>query len=70
MNNNDVLRRIRYTFNIDDTKMITLFGHGGVEVTRAEISNWLKKDDDPDYPQMPAMCNWRISEWPDRRQTG
>lgn len=49
MTNNDVLRRIRYTFNFDDTKMIAIFGLGGLEVTRAEISDWLKKEDDPDY---------------------
>lgn len=49
MKNNDVLRRIRYTFNFDDSKMIAVFGLAGLEVTRAEISDWLKKDDDPDY---------------------
>jgi uncharacterized protein YehS (DUF1456 family) len=49
MTNNDVLRRIRYTFNFDDTKVIAIFGLGGLEVTRAEISDWLKKEDDPDY---------------------
>jgi uncharacterized protein YehS (DUF1456 family) len=49
MNNNDVLRRIRYTFNFDDSKMMAVFGLGGLEVTRTEISDWLKKDDDPDY---------------------
>jgi len=49
MNNNDVLRRIRYTFNFDDSKMMAVFGLGGLEVNRAEISDWLKKDDDPDY---------------------
>jgi uncharacterized protein YehS (DUF1456 family) len=49
MKNNDVLRRIRYTFNLDDSKMIALFGLGGLEVTRAQVSDWLKKDDDPDY---------------------
>jgi len=49
MNNNDVLRRIRYTFNFDDSKMVAVFGSGGLEVNRAEISDWLKKDDDPDY---------------------
>jgi uncharacterized protein YehS (DUF1456 family) len=49
MNNNDVLRRIRYTFNFDDSKMMAVFGLGGIEVTRAEISDWLKKDDDSDY---------------------
>ena len=49
MKNNDVLRRVRYTFNFDDSKMIALFGLAGLEVTRAQISDWLKKDDDPDY---------------------
>lgn len=49
MTNNDVLRRIRYTFNFDDTRMIAIFALGGIEVTRAEISDWLKKEDDPDY---------------------
>ena len=49
MNNNDVLRRIRYTFDFDDSKMMAVFELGGLEVTRAEISDWLKKDDDPDY---------------------
>jgi uncharacterized protein YehS (DUF1456 family) len=49
MNNNDVLRRIRYTFNFDDSKMMAVFGSGGLEVNRAEVSDWLKKDDDPDY---------------------
>jgi len=49
MNNNDVLRRTRYTFNFDDSKMMAVFELGGLEVTRAEISDWLKKDDDPDY---------------------
>ena len=46
MNNNDILRRVRYIFDYGDDKIIKLFKHGGKEVTRAEISNWLKKDDD------------------------
>lgn len=53
MTNNDILRRIRYTFNFDDTKMIAIFGLGGLDVSRAEISDWLKKEDDPDY----KSCN-------------
>jgi len=51
MNNNDILRRIRYTFNFDDTKMINIFELGGLQVTRAQISDWLKKEDDPDYQE-------------------
>ncbi len=49
MVNNDVIRKIRYTFEFSDTKMIELFGSAGLSVTRAQISNWLKKDDDPAY---------------------
>jgi len=49
MNNNDILRRLRYAFDFSDSKVITLFELGNLQVSRAEISNWLKKDDDPDF---------------------
>ena len=49
MTNNDILRRIRYTFDLNDSKMMTIFGLAGLEVTRAQISDWLKKEDDPAY---------------------
>lgn len=49
MTNNDIMRRLRYTFEINDSKMIDLFGLGGSLVTRAQISDWLKKDDDPAF---------------------
>lgn len=48
MTNNDVLRRIRYIFDFSDSKMISLFSQADHAVTRQEISDWLKKDDDPD----------------------
>lgn len=47
MTNNDVLRRIRYTFDFDDSKMIAIFSLADLLVTRAQISDWLKKEDDP-----------------------
>jgi uncharacterized protein YehS (DUF1456 family) len=67
MTNNDVLRRIRYTFNFDDAKMIAIFKLGNLEVTRAQISDWLKKEDDPDYKscsdvQMATFLNGLIIE--------
>ena len=49
MTNNDILRRIRYTFDFDDSTMIAIFGLAGCQVTREQISDWLKKDDDPAY---------------------
>jgi uncharacterized protein YehS (DUF1456 family) len=49
MTNNDVLRRIRYAFDFNDSKMIAVFAMADLQVTREQISNWLKKDDDPAY---------------------
>ena len=49
MTNNDILRRLRYTFDFNDEQMINLFTLSGRETTIEEISNWLKKDDDPEY---------------------
>ncbi len=49
MTNNDILRRIRYTFDFNDKKMIALFRAADHTVTRAQVSAWLKKDDDPDF---------------------
>jgi uncharacterized protein YehS (DUF1456 family) len=48
MTNNDIIRRIRYTFNFSDDKMISLFKQAEADVTRGEISDWLKKDEDPE----------------------
>jgi uncharacterized protein YehS (DUF1456 family) len=49
MTNNDILRRLRYTFDLNDNQVIDIFALAGLEVNRAQISEWLKKDDDPDY---------------------
>lgn len=47
MDNNDILRRIRYTLDLNDTKMISIFSLADYAVTREQISDWLKKDEDP-----------------------
>lgn len=67
MDNNDIIRRIRYAFDINDSKMIETFALGDSQVTRAEVSNWLKKDIDPDYIvlsdfQMASFLNGFISD--------
>lgn len=49
MNNNDVLRRLRYTFNYNDKQMIALFASSGLQVSREQVSQWLKKDTDTDF---------------------
>ena len=49
MNNNDILRSLRYTFDFSDGSMIEIFGLAGLVVSRSEVSNWLKKEDDPEF---------------------
>ncbi len=47
MTNNYFLRRLRYTFDFNDTKMLELWALADKEVSREQVSAWLKKDDDP-----------------------
>ena len=47
MDNNDILRRARFIFDFNDSKMISLFGLVDHQVTREQISAWLKKEGDP-----------------------
>lgn len=52
MTNNDILRRVRYIFDFNDDKMIALFSSADCEVTRAQISDWMKQEDDPEYKKL------------------
>lgn len=49
MTNNDILRRIRYTFDFNDFKMVEIFALADYKVTREQVIHWLKKDEDPEY---------------------
>ena len=51
MTNNDILRRIRYTFDFDDSKMMSLLSSEDQEISREQMSDWLKKDDDPAFQE-------------------
>lgn len=52
MTNNQILRRLRYAFDFNDNSMMRIFAHGGLETTRAQVSDWLKKDEDPAFVQI------------------
>ena len=52
MNNNDIMRRLRYTFEFNDSKMVEIFGSAEYQVTREQISDWLKRDDDPAFQEL------------------
>jgi len=65
MTNNDILRRIRFIFDFNDLKMIALFELTGYRVTREQLREWLKKDDDPAFqpcsdPQLATFLNGLI----------
>lgn len=67
MTNNDILRRIRYTFDFNDTKMMAIFGLADYTVSREQLSDWLKKEDDPAYKncsdtQLAIFLNGFINE--------
>jgi len=47
--NNDILRRIRYSFDFSDSQMMALLSQPDTPVTREQMSDWLKKDDAPDF---------------------
>lgn len=49
MKTNDCLRRLRYILALDDAAMMATFADGELSVTREQVSNWLKRDDDPSW---------------------
>jgi uncharacterized protein YehS (DUF1456 family) len=55
MTNNDILRRLRYVFEIGDDHMIATFALADRQVTRRAISDWLKGDDDPAFVALPDV---------------
>lgn len=62
-----MLRRLRYTFNYNDNKMIALFASAGKSVTREQVSQWLKKDTDAEFVncqdfELAAFLNGFINE--------
>ncbi len=49
MDNNDIIRSIRYTLDLGDSKMIAIFKLADYHITREQVCNWLKKNDDPTW---------------------
>jgi uncharacterized protein YehS (DUF1456 family) len=52
MINNDVLRRVRYALELKDQTMIKIFALSDVEVSRDELLNLLKKDNQEGYVEL------------------
>nr|WP_299205608.1 DUF1456 family protein [uncultured Brumimicrobium sp.] len=67
MTNNDIIRQLRYTFDYNDDKMMELFASGALEASRAQVCDWLKKEDDDSHvkiedKELAAFLNGFINE--------
>jgi len=60
MIHNDVLRSVRYMLDISDAKVVEIFTLSGFEATRTEVVDWLKKDEEEGFVQLPdeAMAHF------------
>ncbi|WP_235299056.1 YehS family protein [Portibacter marinus] len=52
MDNNVVLRQLRYIFDYGDDQMMDLFRSGGKPTNRKELSEWLKPEDDASFSNL------------------
>jgi len=49
MNNNDVLRRLRYALNLNDSKMIEIFALSGTLVNTSALMVLMSRESEPDF---------------------
>ncbi|MFZ2196190.1 MAG: DUF1456 family protein [Thermodesulfovibrionales bacterium] len=49
MTKNDILRRVRYALNINDSTMLEIFRLSGHEIEQSYLLNLLKKEDEDGY---------------------
>lgn len=52
LTNNDIFRRIRYTFDLKDSTIVDIFALAEVNVAQEQVTAWLKKDDDDAFVTM------------------
>lgn len=52
MTNNDILRRLRYTFDLKDSAVAEIISLADVSVTAEQVDAWLKKEEDEGFLNM------------------
>lgn len=73
MTNNDILKRLRYTFDYTDQQMIDIFEQADYLVTRSLVTDWLKNEEHADYKdihddQLATFLNGLINEKRGKRE--
>ncbi|MFA5354669.1 MAG: DUF1456 family protein [Thermodesulfovibrionales bacterium] len=49
MTNNDIMRRLRYALDLNDSTITEIFGLSGLEIDQAQLSGLLKRDDEEGF---------------------
>jgi len=52
LTNNDILRRLRYTFNLTDTAMVDIFAAAEATVTTDQVIAWLIKEGEQGFVEI------------------
>lgn len=52
MTNNDILRRLRYAFDLKDSAVIDILALADVDVTEEQVAAWLKREEDDGFLKM------------------
>ena len=52
MNNNDILRRLRYTFDLKELDIVDIFASADGIASQEQVTSWLKKEEDAGYVEM------------------
>ena len=49
MTNNDILRRLRFILNINNSNLAATFALGGLVASKEQIIGWLAKEEEPEF---------------------
>ncbi|MCP5514249.1 MAG: DUF1456 family protein [Spirochaetales bacterium] len=51
MNNNDILRRIRYALDLRDSEVAAIFKHAGADIPESSVPGMVKKEDEEGFTE-------------------
>jgi len=52
MDNNDILKKVRYALDLKDSAMVKMFKSAGVEMSRLELAAAFGNEEDPGYRKL------------------
>ncbi|SDU15592.1 YehS family protein [Halopseudomonas salegens] len=52
MTNNDILRRLRYAFDLKDSAVVGIIALADIDVTEEQVVAWLKREEDDGFLEM------------------